>query len=517
MASYGEGTDISIYDNWLKEWYINYFSDALHGTTNTWQELRQDVVSWTGKYMVIPLRTRRNASDQFIDRATTDGGGPTALSVPGYQGVSQVLATPYLYTSSVQLTQDGIDQAKGDRGAFVDLVDTEMMMKLRDAKEFLDKNCYSDGTGHNPGFMSNNATAKPTPGTNQVASILKAPAEGSNDIYVAAPGNYFVGKRIQVFAPDYSEEYSNQGSFSGVCVVKSVTDNGDGTGIITVVASYDVSATAVEPADEGSAGGTDWAVGAHIHDYGSLKWASGPTYSGRGMQGFYAMNASYNPLGSSAYMNINRDTAGNEWWRAYVDTTDGSGQNAYNWASSTYGNPAYVIQKMIDQIHENSNGEINKIFMSRWGTRVAMALTAGGSDSAPFSRQRFVNTTKTQMGFMGKKQDKHPNMKDWIYYDGTIPLIVDKYCAPWCATGASGKTYQPVVFCDTSSQYIGMITDINWWTPSGSVFLPVTGAAGANYAFGVIANLYMLANFVCDNCNRNGLATRVYLGTNSIT
>lgn len=511
--AYDTGTNLGIYDSWLKDFYLSNWIDMLNQSTTTWNMFRQDVVSYHGKRMVIPLRIGRNASPTFIARSTSATGSPVTLSTPGWQEVDTAFPYPRLFTGSIMLTQDAIDQARTDRGTFMDIIDTEMMGLLRDSKEFLDKNCYSDGSGHNPYFMKYDAST-------QLGSVL---AVSTTNLVVVGPHLYYPGKRIQVFSSGYESHLTNSGSFSGYAVVMSKTNNGDGTATITLKADDNwKNGSPVNLANENTSGGySDWVKGLHIHDYGSLNWTDVDNYYGQGFRGLPAMVASYDPLGNglsgddAGYLGKTRSTR--DWWQAKIDTTDGNSANDYQWTSSANGDPANVLQKMIDEIHDDSQGEIDTVIMSRMGSRVMMHLMAGGKNP-PQSKQRFVNTIKTKAGFFDKKQDKHPGSKDWVMFNDDIPVIVDKYARPYAVdvSGTNDSLYQPIWCIDSSTIYLGVVTDFSWWDVGG-IFDRVPGASGGNYKFAVVANLYMLADFVCDAPNRNGLITRVKVGTHGQT
>jgi len=522
--AYDWGTDLGQYDPWLKDFYLTNWIDMLNGSTTTWQMFRQSVVEYKGRRMVIPVRTQRNASPMFMQRSTAVGQGLSTLSDPGQQGVEVVYPRPRLFTASIMLPQDTIDQAKTDRGAFYDAVDFEMMGVLRDCKERLDAQCYDDGTGKLPYYLLHTNVA----GT-WVPSCLQV--NGVNVLLNGSP-YWHIGKRVSVYNAGYTIHHTrnapvtNLNSAEGVdyISVSGKTDHGDGTCTCQFVAGPNLTAGNLNWTAGVGAAVTQFAVempiaSANFHDYNSLQWVSNADLEGRGFRGLPAMVAPYDPLqaGGAAltdigYLGVNR--AGNAWWQSQIDTSNGSLNDAYTWHNAATGHPAMVMQKMIDDIHDNSLGEIDQIFMSRWATRVMQSLAAGGINP-PSSKQQFQNTVKTWVGFTDKDQDKHPGSSDWVMFNEKIPIIVDKYASPYVLGNGLRPVYQPIWFCDSSTQYIGVVTDFSWWDVGG-IFQPVPGAAASNYNFGVVANLYMLADFVCDAPNRNGIMTAPGISSETI-
>jgi hypothetical protein len=486
----------------------------LNGSTTTWQLFRQDIVKYEGRRMVIPLRTTRNASPQFMARSAhtgpglgdigTAGSGPITLSTPGYQGVQTAFADPRFFTASIEVPQDALEMTKTDKGAFYNLLDFEMMGLMRDSKEKLDRSCYGDGSGKIPFYLDYDGAGNEVPSV--VAQVGGATAGG---LRVAAGHHFFVGQRVRAYDHLYAADLTAAGLFPnlGYAVVTSVVRNNGGTADIVLADSH-IPGTAGPNISAWEAGdiGSDTT---HLHDLGSC--ASTPVAAApaglSAFRGLAAMVSTGNPLGESTYLQINRSEGANDFFRCEADVT------AHNWTSAT-ANPYWTIQTMIDNIHDNSLGEIDLLLMTRPLSRAIASFAAGSSAGGavstawpPYGKQQFTNTLKTWVGFQSKDQDKHPGKSDWMLFNGTIPMVVDKYADKW-GNAADTAEYGCIWCLDTSSIYLGMVTDFSWWDVGG-IFQPVPGAQGGNYQFAVIANMYMMGDFVCDAPNRNGIITNI--------
>lgn len=497
---YSQGTDLGIYSSWLKEFSLSNYINMLNDSTTTWRHFRKQSVKWDGKHMVIPLRTQRNASPMFVERSTTAGAGLTTLSTPGYQGVDVAYSVPRLFTSSIMLPQDAMDQAKSDKGAFFKLVDLEMMGLVDDTKERLDAQCYDDGSGKLPYFLKYD-------GTNVMPSVLSV---SNTEAVVNGGAYYFIGKRVQIYESDYSIDYTRAANLStadNFVSVKTIVRNTDGTATVTFVPGCDLTADAID-LDSGFEV-NHMSGNEQIHDYGSLKWTDASNYNGRAFQGMTGMIASYNPLyhdtaGSEVgYLGLNRADASKSFWKSRMDMTAGAA-NAHDWTDTTNGNPALVLQEMLDGLHEDSMGKPDKLFTNRKGTRVMQSLISNGN-------QRFVNTANTVIGFTEKTQDDYPNDSDWVMFANT-PIIVDKYASCYFTTHgeqAGDAQYCPFWVVDSKTIYLGEVKDFSWWAPQGDIFMAVPGSAGSNYQYGVVANIVMQGDWVCDAPNRNGALTMI--------
>jgi len=116
---------------------------------------------------------------------------------------------------------------------------------------------------------------------------------------------------------------------------------------------------------------------------------------------------------------------------------------------------------------------------------------------------------------MDKNQDKHPGGQNWMLFNEEIPIVVDKYAGPWVkdASATSDPIYQPIWMLDSSTHYVGLVSDFSWWDTGAGIFRPAIDSSIGRYKYAVTADVTMLADHICDSPNRNALLTGVKIGT----
>lgn len=126
----------------LKDLYVGPIVEQINYKTYMLDQIERDSdhVDFTGRRAIVPVHSRRNRKRGSI----SDGG---TLPVPGYQGdIDAIVAIKY-HSQGISLTDQTIKQAKGNEGAFVNVLDRETKMLAKDMRKDINRQVYGDGTG----------------------------------------------------------------------------------------------------------------------------------------------------------------------------------------------------------------------------------------------------------------------------------------------------------------------------------------------------------------------------------
>jgi hypothetical protein len=115
-------------------------------------ERDSDHVDFTGRRAVVPLHTQRNLSPTSI----ADGG---TLPDPGTQGYRYATIDIKYHAAGMELTDQAIKQAKGNEGAFINLLDADSKALAKDMKKNINRQVFGDGKGTVAGLTSSPAAA----------------------------------------------------------------------------------------------------------------------------------------------------------------------------------------------------------------------------------------------------------------------------------------------------------------------------------------------------------------------
>lgn len=411
------------YDKFLKEWYFSSWIDQLNSMTTTWKLLRRKITTVGGRQLVFPIRTTRNTGVGAVP-GSSGGAVPTNV-VAGYQGVNNATVTPKIVQGAIQIAQDAIDRSANDRGAFYEVVDFEMMGIVQDLAEDLDRQCHGDGSG-----TLANTTAVPVGAT--IAVDYHRP--------------FFEGMIVD----GWDSSASGAAARDADLVISSVARNTDGSGVLTFTGA---PATLTD------------------NDVLVRKDARTAT-AGYEFMGLNGIVSATNPPLESTFEGITR--TGNAYWQSIVNASTAAPSEA-------------LIQSAVDQVHDDSNGDINALLTNR---RTRFALYNSLASSNP---TRFVDTNVIQPGILsGKVEDHHPDAHDYLFWDGRVPIIVDKYCPINVDVGAG--TQRGVLYgLDLSAIYVALVTDFRWWTPQGYILRP-----SESRSFSVEGLIYIMGNIVTD-------------------
>ncbi len=367
---------LDVYDDFLKEWYLSEWIDQLTSMTTTWKLLRRKLTNFAGKFMVIPIRTGRNAGVGAIP--TSSSGALSALYPHGNQSVGRTLVDGKIFSGGLQVAQDTIDKSKNDQGAFFEAIDFEMRGLVDDVAD------YADNVMHQAGD----------------SALAQTTGVGvANVVPVTTHHPFFEGMVVEFWSGNTgADTVRQQGSTNAAARFVAIAANTQSAQRITaVVRNIDGSGTITVGDDVAIASGD------YIARVGTRTAAL--SHELMGLNG--AISASNPPLDAS-FQGIDRATAG--YWQSYEDS---SGANEPNEDD---------IQQALDHTHDTSRGDVDVLMCNRILRRLLYASLAGSNHT------RFVDTNVISPGYLsGKKEDHHPDGADYLFFDGRLPIIVDRF------------------------------------------------------------------------------------------
>jgi len=440
---------LDVYDAFLKDWYLSEWVDQLTSMTTTWRLLRRKLTKWAGKQMVIPIRKGRNWGVGAIP--TSASGSMATLNVAGHQSVDRVLVDGKLVTGALQIAQDTIDKSKVDRGAFFEDLDFEMRGLVDDVADYVDNVSHLAGNG---------ALATITQVTSGTQLTVDNHQPFFDNMRIECWSSTGAGTTDFTASGDAAVE-ANLPSGGLVQVISAVQRNVDGSGVLTMVATAGA------------------AIGSNLARAGSRNTGADTGYEPMGLPGLIS-NA--NPPLDSTFQGITR--TGNNWWQSLeTDATN-----------STFSED--LLQQQIDYTHDTSRGDIDYLMTQRITRRKMFTIL---NPTAALSR--FSDTNVITPGFLGGKvEDKHPEGSDFLFFDGRIPIIVDRFCKLEIDNITVNGPYHfgTIYGLDMDTLYVALITDFTWWAPEGRIL-----HRSDSRAFGVLADLYLYGQIVCDAPNKN--------------
>ncbi len=446
------GTDTATYDKFTMDFYMPGWTDLENNQTTTVKFMRKRQVPFTGRRAIIALRTGRNAGVQAISPSsisssgTPTSQGATGLPTAGSQGVDNAFVRPCIIMLAIGIPQDTIDVAQGDRGAFMDVLDMEMMGAKVDAANYEDKICYRGAS--DSGLAAITATAGGA-----------SPATVTVETYYP----FFKGQKVAF--------YKSTGECRCTAVITavaratrvlSVGTYAQVNGLGTTVATTDVIVTRGARPENGTT--------ADLVNF--EPWGFDPIIN--------TSNPTGKDLNTDAkYLGVDRSSV--EEWKGQV--VDCGGAFSYE-----------KTQTVLDQIADDSGGNANIAFTHK-ATRRKIALKfAFGTTTEPTSAAtpawRYENTIRLEGGLVPQTEDKHGQEgNDWYRINAEIPVVLDRY-----APHDFGNNKGTIWFLDTRHWYEAVVTNWKFWAPEGRIFRE---AAYTN-SFGVVAHAYKFYQRVCD-------------------
>mgnify|MGYP001594939897 CR=1 FL=1 len=442
----GQGSDSSLYEKFLKEFYFPGWVDTQNNLCTTRKVFRRRSTPLKGKYAVIAIRTGRTGGisaippSQIGNLASSITSGAPSLPTPGYQPVDNAFVRPKIMMFAVGIAQDTIDVSQGgDKAAFMASIDFEMQGAKVDAANYEDLTCYKGGS---------TTLAAIT----QIVSTTVI--EVDNSYY------FYKGKSISF--------YHTAGDWFATKVITAVDHSlrrVTYSGAITVITSDTVVTTGARPAT-----GT-----ASVDLYGLEPW------------GLDTMVSASNPTlkeinGTARYLGIDRSTLP-EWQSVEIDAN----------AAFSYS----AAQQVLDQIHDLSGGDPTVAFTTRTTRRsIAVKFAYGGSSETGTTQTRFMDSIKYKGGLVARKEDRHgAESDDWMRLNDEIPFVLDRY-----ASHDYENSNGTIFFVDTRHLYEAIVTDWKWWAPQGRI---LREASNSN-SFGLVAHAYKYFERVLDAPNTCG-------------
>lgn len=454
------GTDTQFFDKFTKEFYMPGWSDLENNQTTTVKYMRKRQVPFVGRRAVIALRVGRTAGVQAISPSQLAGASQGATSLPsaGYQPVENAFVKPCIIMLAIGIPQDTIDVAQSDKGAFMDVLDFEMMGAKADAANYEDKICYKGASDT---------------GLADIVSVT-----GSAPSTAIVVDNYYPFFKNQKLA-FYATATTSGRTVGGLVATAVVTAIDRSTRTITITVTAGPAAiTTLIATDVVVTRGARPESGA-VGDYTNFEpWGMEPIVS--------TSNPSGRDLeGNSKYLNVDRATY-TQWQSQVVDC---GGVFSYE-----------KTQQVLDQIADESGGNANIAFTHK-ATRRKIALKfafgyAAEPGAAATPSWRYENTIRTEGGIVPQTEDKHGQEgSDWMRLNAEIPVVLDRY-----ATHDFANNKGTIYFLDTRHWYEAIVTNWKFWAPEGRIFRE---AANSN-SFGVIAHAYKFYQRVCDAPNTCG-------------
>jgi len=379
---------------------------------------------------------------------------------------------------AIGVPQDVIDSSQGDRAAFYDVVDFEMVGAKTEGARYEDRTAYcgnsypvgTQGTGYFvEGGLADIVAVSGSPGTTIVLTVSNI-------------NRFYKNQRLALYATVATDTYIGQGTITSL-------DRGARTVTVLFGASVTVATTAVVY----QAGARFQPSGVADLLYGLETWGLETIVSDR--------NPGLKDLdGNTKYLGIDRtkDRAGaavangNPDWESTL--IDAGGTLTYD-----------KMQQVCDEVHDNSGGDPTVILTNRRTRRKYAVKTAfGAATESGLTQTRFNDSVKYRGGLVVQSEDMHGTEgSDWMMWDDRIPVVVDRHASHYtdnAGTSNVGKMY----FLDTRHIYYALVNDWQWWAPEGRI-LREAPASGGQATFGVIAHAYRFGELVCDSPNTCGL------------
>ena len=437
----------------LKEFYLPGVLDILNSKRILSRYLRRNTRDVMGRTIHTALNTGRNNGSQYI----TEGA---QLPDPGQQAYKQALYRTKYHYIRILFTGQSASSSRGNRGAFIRLMDAEVQGAGRDIQHEDNRVQFGEGTGR----MAQVSAAETLSGGNTIV-----PVANPNGIAAQGSGTQFfeVGQRL-CFMDNAVE--------GTVAVGRAVDGNfrNDGTNRTTVVLAVDPAGSTITVEGNwtlaGGIGVGDFIYRAVTHPLTTIVDAH--TNRGHEMNGLAAIiqegdPALQRPNGAGG----NPDESAGLGDLTPTDPTPTFGQFEQRWAAFVVQNGGTPVpfaesmfQQAMDGLDQAGDGTV-QLWMTTHGIRRAFAFQLT-------SQKRFVNTRELPGGF-----------RALTYND--IPVVVDKDCS-------RGRIYG----LDLDVIELAYENDYNWLDKDGSVL----SRLGDHDAYQ--ATLFRYSELICRARNR---------------
>lgn len=410
----------------LKEFYLPGVIDILNSKRILSRYLRRNTRDVQGKTIHTALNTGRNVGTQYI----TEG---SQLPDPGRQTYRQATYTTKYHYGRILFTGQAASSSRGNRGAFLRLMDGEVQGLARDMQNEDNRVMFGTGSGR----MAEVSAAISSPGTGTIVPV-------SNPGGITAQGSgaqYFeVGQRLcfMIFANEATTAVGAADDANFQATAGGISSD--------VIESIDAASSTITMSLDWTGG--NLAAGDFIYRASRDQLSpilDSDTNRGHEMNGLAAIISETDPpLQRPDGDGTDPDESAGLGNLTPTDSTPIFGAFEPRWAAFAVQNGGTPVpfqesmfQQAMDGLDLAGDGAV-QLWMTTHGVRRAYAFTLT-------QQKRFVNTLELPGGF-----------KALTYND--IPVVVDKDCS-------RGRIYG----MDLDAIELAYENDYNWLDKDGSV------------------------------------------------
>lgn len=144
---------LSTADAIVKDLYVGPVIEQINQKTYLLDQVDRDVdsIDHTGRRAIVPLHTARN-------RGRGSRGDNSNLPVAGKQSWQDAIIPIRYHYYGMELTDPAIEAAKGNEGAFLNLLEAETKGVAQDMKKDINRQAFGDGTGLLASVRANSTT-----------------------------------------------------------------------------------------------------------------------------------------------------------------------------------------------------------------------------------------------------------------------------------------------------------------------------------------------------------------------
>jgi len=386
------GLDLTAFDDILKIDYLGPVREQLNTSSVVIAELEKREEDFQGKQLYLPLHTGRNWS---IGSRAEDVQLPGGTSQGSQQYDNAVFTTSYQY-GRIRITGPTIRSSRNNKGAFIRAVDSEMRGVTKDLRQSLNRQILRNGDGE---LTECDATS------------------GGTTVNVNSTKYIKVGQIIDIIDQSAGTPISNGDSIAVLTVPSATT--------FTVAAAVATTTDEIVVLED-THGDDIWGLEAIINS------ANPPVRSG-------------NQAATSLFGQIDRTTAGNDFWHGTLVTHTGT-------FGGSAGNALDQLQETIDTADIATDSDVNLIITSH-ALKRSYASVLEALRRYPPGGEITLSSGYKALEFNG------------------MPLVADKDAQ----TLSDGSAFERVYFVDTSTMWIAHMGDWDWMDLDGAVLSRVQG------------------------------------------
>ncbi len=386
------GLDLTAFDEILKIDYLGPVRDQLNNSSVVIGELEKREEDFQGKQLLLPLHTGRNWS---VGSRAEDVALPGSTVQGSQQYENAIYNMSYQY-GRIRITGPTIRASRNDKGSFLKAVDSEMRGVTKDLRQILNRQVLRNGDGELTECNANSAVTLVSVNTTKYIKV--------NQI-------------IDIIDQSTGSKISNGDSVT-VTVVNSGTTFTVGSPVTTTTDEIVVL--------EDTHGDDMWGLEAIIAA------VDPPIRSG-------------NQANPSFLGQINRSTAGNEFWDASLTAHSGT-------FGGTSGNALDQMQETIDTADIATDSDVNLLVTSH-ALKRSYATVLQTLRRYPPGGEITLSSGYKALEF------------------NEMPLVADKDAE----TLSDGSAFNRIYFVDTSTVWIAHMGDWDWMDLDGAVLSRVSG------------------------------------------